>query len=71
MVTARADAVFCVSRPGQIRLSAAVRRWCGLTAGDRVLLTADLDAGVLVVHPPTAVSALVADIHAAVRGSAG
>ena len=71
VVTACADAVFCVSRPGQIRLSAAVRRWCGLTGGDRVLLTADLDAGVLVVHPPAAVSALVADIHTAVWGGAG
>jgi hypothetical protein len=40
----------------------------GWVAGHRVLLTADLGAGLLVVHPPAAVTAMVAAFHAAMLG---
>ncbi|GAA0908378.1 hypothetical protein GCM10009558_011720 [Virgisporangium aurantiacum] len=63
-------AVFRMTRPGQVRIPAGVRDWCGLATGHRVLLTADpaagLGAGLLVVHPPAAVAAMVERFHAAV-----
>jgi hypothetical protein len=68
LVTADAHAVFCLTRPGQVRLPAAVRHWCGLIAGSRVLLTADPDAGLLVVHPPAALHTMISQFHAAVLG---
>ncbi|GGM67957.1 hypothetical protein GCM10011608_61480 [Micromonospora sonchi] len=46
----------------------AVRQWCGLTAGDRVLLAASPADGLLVVHPPAALDAMVVAVHADVLG---
>ncbi|PSK62779.1 hypothetical protein B0E53_05297 [Micromonospora sp. MH33] len=46
-----------------MRLPAVVRQWCGLTAGDRVLLAADPKAGRLVLHPPASLDAVVARVH--------
>ncbi|WP_239098600.1 AbrB/MazE/SpoVT family DNA-binding domain-containing protein [Micromonospora qiuiae] len=68
LVTADPHAAFRVTRPGQVRLPATVRHWCGLTAGVRVLLVADPDAGRLVVHPPAAVQAMIIGWHANVLG---
>lgn len=67
-VTADPHAVFCLTRPGQVRLPAAVRHWCGLTPGSRVLLTADPDVGLLVVHPPAALHTMVSQFHATLLG---
>jgi hypothetical protein len=52
--------VFEVTGQGRLRLPAGVRRCCGLAAGDRVLLAADPTRGLLVVHPPAALHALLA-----------
>ncbi|WP_444948128.1 AbrB/MazE/SpoVT family DNA-binding domain-containing protein [Micromonospora ureilytica] len=60
--------VFTVSGQGHLRLPAAVRHWCGLTAGDRVLLAASPPEGLLVVHPPAALDAMVVAAHAGVLG---
>ena len=68
LVTADPHAVFRMTRPGHVRLPATVRHWCGLSPGSRVLLVADPNAGLLVVHPPAAVHAMVAQFHAAVLG---
>jgi hypothetical protein len=68
LITADPHAVFRMTRAGQVRLSAGVRNWCDLAAGDRVLLTADLCAGLLVVHPPAAVAAMISQFYAAVLG---
>ena len=65
LVTADPHAAFRVTRPGQVRLPATVRHWCGLKAGSRVLLVADPAAGRLVVHPPPALHAMVTGFHAA------
>jgi hypothetical protein len=51
LVTADQQGVFRLTGQGHLRLSATVRRWCGLAAGDRVLLTADPAQRLLVVHP--------------------
>jgi hypothetical protein len=68
LVTADPHAVFRVTRPGQVRLPATVRHWCGLAPGSRVLLVADPVAGCLVVYPPAVVHAMVTAFHAAVLG---
>ncbi|GLY26192.1 hypothetical protein [Micromonospora sp. NBRC 101691] len=41
--------VFTVTGQGHLSLPAAVRHWCGLGTGERVLLTADPAANLLVV----------------------
>jgi hypothetical protein len=70
MVLVRADrqGVFSVTGQGYVRLPATVRHWCALTPGDRVLLVADPDQGLLVVHPPAALGAMVTQLHAEVLG---
>ncbi len=58
----RADThgVFSVTAQGHLRLPATVRHCCGLVPGDRVLLAADPDWDLLVVHPPAALDDLLA-----------
>ncbi|MFJ5599902.1 AbrB/MazE/SpoVT family DNA-binding domain-containing protein [Micromonospora parva] len=60
--------VFTVTGQGHLHLPAAVRHWCGLTAGDRVLLAANPADGLLVVHPPAALDAMVVAVHADLLG---
>ncbi|HEX6347550.1 AbrB/MazE/SpoVT family DNA-binding domain-containing protein [Umezawaea sp.] len=47
---------------------APVRHWCALSPGDRVLLVADLERGVLAVHTTTTLDRLVLAHHARVFG---
>ena len=49
-------------------IPAPVRHWCALSPGDRVLLAADLERGVLVVHTTTTLDRLVLAHHATVFG---
>ncbi|MET7704626.1 hypothetical protein [Micromonospora sp. NPDC005413] len=60
--------VFTVTGQGHLHLPSAVRHWCGLTAGGRVLLAANPPEGLLVVHPPAALDAMVVAVHAGVLG---
>lgn len=60
--------VFTVTGQGHLHLPAAVRHLCGLTAGDRVLLAANPADGLLVVHPPAALDAMVVAVHADLLG---
>lgn len=62
--------VFSTTSQGHVRLPVTVRRWCGLTAGDRVLLAADQAATLLVVYPPATLHALIAQSRAAMLGGA-
>jgi hypothetical protein len=68
LVLVRADrqGVFSVTGQGHLRLPATVRHWCGLLPRDRVLLAADPAEGLLVVHPPAALDAMVSQFHASV-----
>jgi hypothetical protein len=68
MVRANRQGVFCMTAQGYLRLPATVRHWCGLVPGDRVLLAAEPDQGLLVVHPPAALDAMVSQFHADVLG---
>jgi hypothetical protein len=71
IVAADQQGVFAVTKEGHLRLPAVVRQWCGLTAGDRVFLAAEPDASRLVVHPPAALDAMIAQAHAAALGGDG
>ncbi|MFI6823514.1 hypothetical protein ACIBJE_21565 [Micromonospora sp. NPDC050187] len=68
VVAADEQGVFAVTKEGHLRLPAVVRQWCGLAAGDRVFLAAEPDASRLVVHPPAALDAMIAQAHAAALG---
>lgn len=68
LVTAIEHGVFSLTRQGHLRLPAPARRWCGLGAGDRVLLAGDPDQGRLVVHPPAALDAMVGWLHGRALG---
>jgi bifunctional DNA-binding transcriptional regulator/antitoxin component of YhaV-PrlF toxin-antitoxin module len=68
VVAAAADGVHRVDDRGYLLLPAAVRRWCHLAAGYRLLLAADPAAGVLVGHCFAVLDQLLADVHAAAVG---
>ncbi|MER7169634.1 AbrB/MazE/SpoVT family DNA-binding domain-containing protein [Micromonospora sp. NPDC000207] len=68
VVRAASPGSFAVTAGGQLHLPAALRHWCCLGAGDRVLLAADPVDGLLVVHPPAVLDEVLAEIHAAVLG---
>lgn len=51
---------FHVTGQGNLRVPAPLRHRCGLQTGDRVLLAADPRRGQLVVYPPAALDALIA-----------
>ncbi|WP_432973463.1 hypothetical protein [Dactylosporangium sp. CA-233914] len=52
-----------VGARGDLTLPAAVRQMCAIAIGDLVVLAADLDRGLLVVHPEDTVARLLADLH--------
>ncbi len=56
--------VFSVTTRGHLRLPAPVRHCCGLQPGDRVLLAADPQRDLLIVHPPAALDDLLTQPHA-------
>ncbi|MEV0326976.1 AbrB/MazE/SpoVT family DNA-binding domain-containing protein [Micromonospora echinospora] len=60
--------VFTVTGQGHLVLPASVRHWCGLGAGERVLLTAGPAANLLVVYPPSVLDEMVAHAERAVLG---
>ncbi len=59
-----------VGNDGYLRLPIGVRRACHLTTGDGVLLVAEPGAGRLLLHPPAALTALLAVHHAAIAEGA-
>ncbi|MGX7673755.1 AbrB/MazE/SpoVT family DNA-binding domain-containing protein [Plantactinospora sp. DSM 117369] len=68
VVRTAADGVHRVDDRGHLFLPGAVRRWCRLTAGDRVLLAADSATGVLMAHPLATLDRILAGVHETVAG---
>jgi hypothetical protein len=64
VVCADTRGVFRVNTQQFLHLPVAARRWCALTSGDRVLLAAYPQGGLLVVHPPAVLDAVVNRVHA-------
>ncbi len=59
--------VFALTSHQYLVLPAPVRRRCGLATGDRVLLAADPNHGVLVVHPLSALDTMITAYHASLQ----
>ncbi|MEU4482346.1 hypothetical protein AB0F68_30415 [Micromonospora sp. NPDC023966] len=53
----------------ELPLPAAVRRLCGITPGQPVLLAAFRGRDLIVVHPSNTITALLADLHAHILGA--
>lgn len=56
-----------LTRRGHVQLPLATRRWCGVDAGDRLLLAAVPDFGVLLVHTMAALDDMVRSFHSTLR----
>jgi hypothetical protein len=57
------DGVHRVDDRGHLCLPLAVRRWCGIATGGRVLLAADGETGVLTAYPVAVLDALLTPPH--------
>lgn len=68
VICRRGDGVFRMTSKPYVVLPAVVRRGCGVLAGSRVLLVADLVQDVLVVHPEHVVHAMLRDFHTTLAG---
>lgn len=64
LVATDKSGVFGLSRLGRLHLPAAARNWCRLGTGDRLLLAAYPDGGLLVVHAPVALDEVVDSVYA-------
>ncbi|MBE1493128.1 bifunctional DNA-binding transcriptional regulator/antitoxin component of YhaV-PrlF toxin-antitoxin module [Amycolatopsis lexingtonensis] len=64
VICRRGDGIFRMTTKPYVVLPAPVRHGCGVLAGSRVLLVADLAQDVLVVHPEHVVHAMLRDFHA-------
>ncbi|NJC83112.1 hypothetical protein [Planosporangium mesophilum] len=59
-----------ITAQGHLRLPVAVRRVCRLHDGDRLLVAACPDPGILVAYPMAELDAMVLAYHATRRGEA-
>ena len=64
LARAAGDGVHRIDDQGHLRLPLAVRRWCRLAAGDRLLFAADPATGVLMAHPLAVLDRLLAAVQA-------
>jgi hypothetical protein len=59
-VAAASDGVYRVDARGHVCLPLAVRRWCAITTGTRILFAADVVSGLLRGYPEAALDVLLA-----------
>jgi len=67
LVASGAPGGHAVNGQGHLRLPAAVRRSCGLEAGDRVLLAADRDRQTVVAYTMAALDAMIVAWHSSAK----
>jgi hypothetical protein len=68
IVVARGGGGHTVTRQGHLRLPLPIRRSCGLNGGDRLLLVAFPDRGLLLAYTTAAVNAMILAYHSAHPG---
>ena len=68
-ITADVRGVFQLTSQRFLHLPVAARRWCALVQGDRVLLAGYPQGGVLLVHPPKILDAIVDRVLAEALGA--
>ncbi|MGW0894305.1 hypothetical protein [Saccharopolyspora sp. NPDC002578] len=59
VVRPEAAGLFGLTRRGHIPLPVPVRRWCGVQAGDRVLLAASVQRGLLAIYTMSALESMI------------
>jgi hypothetical protein len=64
LVAADEHGLFRLNKLGRFHLPAAARNWCRLNTGDRLLLAAYPEGGLLVVHAPAALDEVVERVYA-------
>ncbi len=70
VATAAPDGVHRIDDHGHLHLPLAVRRWCRLAAGDRLLFAAEPASGVLTGYPVALLDEVLAGVRAAAGGEA-
>jgi bifunctional DNA-binding transcriptional regulator/antitoxin component of YhaV-PrlF toxin-antitoxin module len=68
VIQAKDGGLHALTPKGHVQLPTAVRQWFAMGAGDRVLLAAAPDRGVLVVHTMAALDAMLERYHGALAG---
>jgi hypothetical protein len=63
LVAADEHGIFGLTTLGRLHLPASARNWCRLDTGDRLLLAAYPEGGLLVVHSPAALDAVVDRVY--------
>ncbi|MEV0133336.1 AbrB/MazE/SpoVT family DNA-binding domain-containing protein [Dactylosporangium sp. NPDC050688] len=63
MASINDQGIFQLGSTGHLVIPAAVRRWCELRPGNRILLAGDPVRNVIVVHPSAAIDAMVEQLH--------
>lgn len=63
MIASRPDAREAVTRQGHLRVPASIRRACRLQPGERLLVAAHPDAGLLVAYTTSALDQMVLTFH--------
>ncbi len=62
-MTPDTDGLLPLARRGHLPLPAGVRRWCTIRPGDRLLLAADPQPQLLLVHTMAALDAMLTSFH--------
>lgn len=68
LVSADQHGVLSINRHGHLQLPVAVRRWCDLAPGDKVLLAAEPDQQLLIVHPPATLDSMITRAYGVLGG---
>ncbi len=67
-MTTDGEGRFRLARRGHLPLPAGVRRWCAIRPGDRVLLAADPQHQLLLIHTTAALDAMIISFHSSPGG---
>jgi hypothetical protein len=68
LVDASPRGVYTITRQGHLYIPAVARRRCAISPADRLLVAAEPAERGLVIHPPAAIDAMIADRHRSVLG---
>lgn len=68
LITPAPDGAHVVGPREELPLPAAARHFCGITAGEPVLLAAFADRNLIVVHPSNTIAEALADLHTRIIG---
>jgi len=68
LINADQHSVLSTNRLGHLQLPVAVRRWCDLAPGDKVLLATEPDLQLLIVHTPATLDSMITRAYVPLGG---